>query len=192
MVKSGKWTERYFARRLRTERQRRGWTQNELQERLGGLLHVTTIAKIEKGTRPVRIHEAALIADVLEISVDSMLGRKVHRDDDVEYALGAYLESAQYASTQLASIRNVLSQRFAELAGLQSEGELEELREVAARVDGAFRVAADGLERIKLYRSGEPLPKGDVRKVYADRMREMLMAAAADAARPEAVKEGEK
>lgn len=175
MVKSSKWTERYFAKRLRTERDRRGWTQAELAERLGVGMHWTTIAKIEKGTRSVRIDEAALIADIFETSVDAMLGRKVQRADDVDYALGALLETAQQSSMQVAGIRNSLAERFTELNALELDG-IEELREVAGKVDHAFRVVADGLARIALYRKGEALPKGEINKLYTDSIRATALA----------------
>jgi transcriptional regulator with XRE-family HTH domain len=62
-----KWTEDYFSKRLRAERERRKWTQTELADQLdakGIPMHWTTIAKIEKGDRSVRIDEAAGIADL--------------------------------------------------------------------------------------------------------------------------------
>ena len=39
-------------------------------------MHATTIAKIEAGSRSVRINEAVGIADLFEVSLDTLLGRK--------------------------------------------------------------------------------------------------------------------
>ena len=50
---NGKWTDTYFSKRLRTEREQRHWSQAEMAERLTDRLadkiHWTTIAKIEAG-----------------------------------------------------------------------------------------------------------------------------------------------
>jgi len=43
-------------------------------------MHWTTIAKIEKGERSVRIDEAAGIAELIETSVDALPGRAVPDD----------------------------------------------------------------------------------------------------------------
>jgi hypothetical protein len=40
-------------------------------------MHPTTVAKIEAGDRSVRINEAVGIADLFEVSLDSLLGRKL-------------------------------------------------------------------------------------------------------------------
>jgi hypothetical protein len=48
----------------------------------GRTMHWTTIAKIEKGERLVRIDEAAAIADLFETSVDVLLGRSATEGSD--------------------------------------------------------------------------------------------------------------
>jgi transcriptional regulator with XRE-family HTH domain len=71
-----------FGQRVRNERERRGWTQAELAERLGraGLqLHPSAIAKIEirepKDGKPraIRLNEATVIAKVLGVPLKKML-----------------------------------------------------------------------------------------------------------------------
>lgn len=71
-----------FGQHVRIERERRGWTQAELAERLGraGLqLHPSAIAKIEirepKDGKPraIRLNEATVIAKVLGVPLKKML-----------------------------------------------------------------------------------------------------------------------
>jgi transcriptional regulator with XRE-family HTH domain len=58
----------------------RDWTQPQMAKMLNSKgiapMGASTIAKIEAGTRSVRINEAVAIADLFEISLDSLLGRK--------------------------------------------------------------------------------------------------------------------
>lgn len=70
-------TETYFREKLKTERESRGWSQSAMAKMLsdnGIPMHATTIAKIEAGDRAVRIDEAAGIAQLLDESVDVLLG----------------------------------------------------------------------------------------------------------------------
>ena len=81
--------ERVFARRMKRERQRRGWRQEDLATRLAEAsvdLHPSTIAKMErepdpdKGITPrmIRLNEAFAISRALRLSIDQML-----TDDDL-------------------------------------------------------------------------------------------------------------
>jgi restriction system protein len=81
--------ERIFARRMKRERLRRGWRQEDLADRLALAsldLHPSAIAKIErepdldKGIEPrmIRLNEAVAIARVLGRSVEQMIS-----DDDL-------------------------------------------------------------------------------------------------------------
>jgi ribosome-binding protein aMBF1 (putative translation factor) len=85
-----KWTEDHFAKRLRAEREHRGWSQAEMAKMLsdrGIPMDWTTIAKVEKNDRSVRIDEAAGIADLFGTSVDELLGRKVAPERHMTYPL---------------------------------------------------------------------------------------------------------
>jgi transcriptional regulator with XRE-family HTH domain len=160
----GKWNADYFAKRIRTEREQRGWTQEQLAEQMssknGPPMHWTIVAKIESGTRAVRINEAAVFADVFDTSVDALLGRKAQRGDDADYALTAAIDTARRSSMELTGIQNVLTERFGELEGLDTEG-LDQLRAVAESVSTALRFAAEGLARIAFYRQVGAVPPGD-------------------------------
>ncbi len=59
--------ERAFGEKVRQWRQARNWSQEDLAEELrqfGFDMHQTTVAKLEKGLRPLRVSEAAAIAAV--------------------------------------------------------------------------------------------------------------------------------
>ena len=62
--------EKHFGEVVRTWRTDRGWTQDDVAERLreqGFEMHQTTVAKIERGARPLRVAEAAALAEVFEM-----------------------------------------------------------------------------------------------------------------------------
>jgi transcriptional regulator with XRE-family HTH domain len=68
--------EEAFGAALREQRQRRNWTQQDLVDRvaeLGVSLHQSGIARIEAGTRPVRLHEALTLARVLAVDLQDLL-----------------------------------------------------------------------------------------------------------------------
>lgn len=160
----GKWNADYFARRIRTERLQRKWTHKQLAEfmsnKSGPPIDVTTVSKIERGERAVRISEAVVLADLFDTSVDSLLGRKAQPGDDADYALTAALDIARRSSMELTGMQNAIIERFRELEGLDAEG-LDELRAVAETVSTALRFAADELARIAYYRQVGAVPPGD-------------------------------
>jgi transcriptional regulator with XRE-family HTH domain len=104
--------ETSFRERMKRERQARDWSQADLAELLQGrgLEHIysTTVAKIESGERAVRIDEATAIADLFEVSVDSLLGRNVERGSDLAYTLRFVLDVARRSAQQTAAIADAL------------------------------------------------------------------------------------
>ncbi|MEV1170132.1 helix-turn-helix transcriptional regulator [Nonomuraea sp. NPDC049784] len=68
--------EKAFGAALRDRRQRRNWTQQDLADKvaeLGVTLHQSAIARIEAGARPVRLHEALVLARVLVVDLQDLL-----------------------------------------------------------------------------------------------------------------------
>lgn len=64
--------EKRFGEVVRGWRQSRGWSQEEVAEKLrhqGFEMHQTTITKIERGTRPLRVAEASAIAQIFDMPV---------------------------------------------------------------------------------------------------------------------------
>jgi transcriptional regulator with XRE-family HTH domain len=64
--------EKRFGEVVREWRLNRDWTQEDVAERLrhqGFEMHQTTVAKIERGVRPLRVAEAAALAEVFDMPV---------------------------------------------------------------------------------------------------------------------------
>ncbi|WP_408008247.1 helix-turn-helix domain-containing protein [Pseudalkalibacillus sp. A8] len=58
--------------RIKKQRELKGWTQRELARRVN--INSSVMNRIELGTRPVEDHEIKLIANILEVSTDYLLG----------------------------------------------------------------------------------------------------------------------
>ena len=79
-------------------------------------MHPTTVAKIEAGDRSVRINEAAGIADLFEVSLDSLLGRKPRaRRDELAYMLRVFRDVAQQSSHQVWATMETIREQLEEL-----------------------------------------------------------------------------
>lgn len=64
--------ERNFGEVVRGWRQDRNWSQEDVAEQLrhqGFEMHQTTVAKIERGARPLRVAEAMALAEVFEMPI---------------------------------------------------------------------------------------------------------------------------
>lgn len=78
-------------------------SQEELARRLaerGVSAHATTIAKIEAGTRAIRLDEAAEIAELFGISLDNLFGHG-SVEDDVRHAMKTLADTARNAHADL-------------------------------------------------------------------------------------------
>jgi transcriptional regulator with XRE-family HTH domain len=119
---SEKWTDKRFGKRVKAKRDARGWSQADIAKMLSdrGIhpMHPTTVAKIEAGDRSVRINEAVGIADLFEVSVDSLLGRKPGAQrSELTYLLRALRQSSQQVWAALETIREMLEELPAEFDG---------------------------------------------------------------------------
>jgi transcriptional regulator with XRE-family HTH domain len=101
----GKWTRDYFSRRLKDEREKSGMTQDQLAKLLedrGIAMRVETVARIEKGSRDVKIDEASAIADIFDTSVDSLLGRTVGgQEAEQSHAMDVLADEARKLASQM-------------------------------------------------------------------------------------------
>lgn len=117
-----------FGKRVRDERERRGWSQEELAKRLTdrGIegMHSSTIAKIESSRKPraVRLAEASAIAELFEVSLDVLLGRSAIPDRDAVYTLRGVHSTARQVSGQLTTAASSIGERVSDLALLEFEG----------------------------------------------------------------------
>ncbi len=137
---------------MRDERKRRGWSQEELAERLtkkGVEVHTSTIAKIESTRQPraVRLAEAAAIAGLFDVSLDALLGRSVAAEKDAVYAFEALLHTARQAAWQTSSIEDSLRDRLAELAAPDlTKGWVGAVQSDCARACDALAEATSALQ----------------------------------------------
>lgn len=115
-----------FRKRLKSERQRRDWSQEDVAKMLAdkGIhgIYPTTIAKIEAGDRAVRIDELTAIADLLDVSLDGLLGRLRRPGRDLTSTLQDFADTARLASVQLSTIEESLEAKAAEVAAFEFEG----------------------------------------------------------------------
>jgi transcriptional regulator with XRE-family HTH domain len=103
--------EKRFGEVVRRWRQSRGWSQEDVAEKLrhqGFEMHQTTIAKIERGTRPLRVAEADAIAEVFKMPVMAVFELSLPND------------APWWAPDQPETIRK--RQKLLERARQQSEG----------------------------------------------------------------------
>lgn len=114
-----KWTEDRFSKCLRDERESRGWSQARLAELLsdnGTPMHHTTVAKIEKGDRSVRIDEAAAIADLFDVSLDRLLGRSAAPRADEDYTRRRLTNTVVQAAALVSGVTDSLRDGASDLA----------------------------------------------------------------------------
>jgi transcriptional regulator with XRE-family HTH domain len=128
-----KWTDERFGKKVRTLRESRRWSQAEVAKMLldKGIqpMHPTTVAKIETGDRSVRINEAAAIADLFNVSLDSLLGREiVNEGDDLAYRLGILVASAHESYLLVGPVMRTVQEPLEELPGdFEGADDLQEM-----------------------------------------------------------------
>lgn len=116
---SQKWADERFGKRVRALRENRGWSQAEMAKMLSdnGVqpMHPTTVAKIESADRSVRINEAVGIADLFEVSLDSLLDRNTSKQRDMEYLLEALSDTVFLSRTGLERTAQSLRDRMEDI-----------------------------------------------------------------------------
>ena len=90
-------------------------------------MHPTTIAKIEstepRKRRSVKIDEAAGMADLFEVSLDSLLGRTSGGlQSDLAYTLRLVSDTAEQSAHQVSAIANTLGYRLRRPAPVRIRG----------------------------------------------------------------------
>lgn len=97
-----------FAANMKSMREARGWNQSELARRLTAVgvegFHQTTISRIEAGSRPVRLGEAAAIARTLGTTVEMMVGH-----DGREVVVAAITEAMREAWARFGSLESAVT-----------------------------------------------------------------------------------
>ena len=112
--------EARFRKRVKKQRDRRGWSQADVAKMLGdkGIkgIYPTTVAKIESGERAVRIDEATALADLFEVSLDALVGRKQNsQEDELAYLLRLLRDTARDSSQQVEATMETIREQLEEL-----------------------------------------------------------------------------
>ena len=153
-----------FGKRVRAERERRGWSQEKLAKRLtdkGVDTYASTVAKIESEKKPraVRLAEAAAIADLFDVSLDTLLGRQAMPGDDLAFALRALRDIASSSMWQIGGIRDALVGRLREAMAFDFKGrDLVEAQ--AERAYNGLTEAQDAVTQLMLLFPDPTLQKG--------------------------------
>ena len=142
--------EDMFVRQMKRLRAKLGLTQLDLAERvasLGGSMYQQTIAKIESGTRAVRIAEADLIARALESSVAQMLEEEIvgiGLDGAEAMAIEDLVARSHATQRRMFEIQGDLDQANVKVLGVterlrQAEREMLLARVEASRIEAIYR-----------------------------------------------------
>jgi transcriptional regulator with XRE-family HTH domain len=160
-MSKSKWIEDHFRKRLKDERERQRLKQDDLAKMLkpkGIDMHWTTIAKIEKGTRSVRIDEAAAFADCFGISVDTLLGRKARPKSDQVHVLISVADTAIRSAGQIVDVAVAVRDRIDDLSAFDDLPARDSLIAGCEQAYEALVAANDSLT------DTARIARGDIRK----------------------------
>ena len=144
--------EQRAGQRLRLLRQRRGWSQQEVAERMrayGYQWSQVIVTRIESATRPIRLNELSDLALLFEIPVRELPGSGVPDDPDAaDREIGELIT----VRVQLQERLSVAHQKTMFIQGKLAEARQEEAEAAAAlaRVDARVEVLAAGVARGKI------------------------------------------
>jgi transcriptional regulator with XRE-family HTH domain len=156
-----KWVDERFGQQLKRMRDEKGWTQPQMADLLSGKgiapMHGTTIAKIEAGVRSVRINEAVGIAELLDVSLDALLGRQRHDETTLTFALATLMgyvtdcqrqiKEAQGTAADIGEQVDDLPEQFSDVSALPY------LQRAARGLSAELKRAATAAEKLVLLAS---------------------------------------
>jgi transcriptional regulator with XRE-family HTH domain len=136
--------ERVIAQKVRQLRIERGWSQEDLAERmtrLGWPMHQTTVAKLEAAKRPIRAGEVYALALVFGLPIQALwvlpvpgepwaladMRRRLQETDDYIAELDRYMHTMIVSYAAAMDRRMRVAEALNEAAKRASRGELEEL-----------------------------------------------------------------
>jgi transcriptional regulator with XRE-family HTH domain len=123
-------TETRFRERVTRERKRRKWSQSGvakmLEDRGVPGLTGTTIAKVERGDRAVRIDEAAAFADIFGLPLDELIGRHLdERTRALSYVIQAITGTMHQVAPAVTALKTEFAEISAELGAFDFDGRAE-------------------------------------------------------------------
>lgn len=151
---TGQWyemtPEANVGKRTRRHREQRGWSQEELGRRLGNYgfaMHQTTVAKLENGSRPIRLNEVQALADIFGVSPGDLFEEDTSVQNEHEVAVAA--REVQRASAALAEAARAMDAAASASirAGVEraaADALFEERRAAAAAAEARLKVARRG------------------------------------------------
>jgi transcriptional regulator with XRE-family HTH domain len=140
-----------FRQRVKAERNRRGWTQTELAEKLSASgIHAqwSSIAKLESGARGVRLDEAAAIADIFGTSLETLMGRRARPAGDLLYTVETLLNTKSQGRWPVQALLTAMADQATEVAAADSNGRWAELIEDARAAVTALTEALTAVDRV--------------------------------------------
>lgn len=145
-------TDELFGLEVQAQREDKGWSMTEFATRLSnaGLtnFHPTTIGRMERGERPVRLSEAVVIGQVLGSRLDDLIVEPLIGDESLTAACDALDEARRVARTVEASIdfwTREVAASLDELAERVAGGRVleENLTRLSVSVERASELLAD-------------------------------------------------
>ena len=158
-----------FRIRAAYERKERKWSQADIAKMLTAKgidnMHHTTVAKIESGDREIKLDEAAAMADLFGLPLDSMMGRRqATREDEIAHDVRVLRDIARQGLAEvrristdvsnaatdvmLDGIPNDIEEIWAEL-GKDAEHACHQLDQAEYHLDEVQRLAAQVLDMVQ-------------------------------------------
>lgn len=120
----------------------------ELLTKQGFSMYGTTIAKIEAGDRAVSIDEATTVADLFEVSLDSLLGRSVNAEDDLAFVVRIIQTTARRHAEQVDPMVWMWSDRARKDVSAFDFGQREELLDLFGNAFASALFTVEALRAI--------------------------------------------
>lgn len=136
--------------RIRSERERRGWSQAHLARMFPTPLGIypSTVAKIESGERAVRVDEVGVLADIFGVSVDALMGR-ASSGTDLVWAMNRLSSNAQKSAGEVAMIMDRLNGGVSDVLEYAGDGHRpRELLDSGFKTLAALQVAVNALTKL--------------------------------------------
>jgi hypothetical protein len=127
----------------------------ELLSARGVTAYPTTIAKIESGERVVRIEELAGIADLLGLSVDTMIGRRGRPGGDLAYAERALRDTTGHTARAVTELVTMIAVATGDLDMADPDGRYAKLRASTSDLVNALLTAKELAEHINVQENTE-------------------------------------